>query len=295
MYNNGKIQDATGQAVESGTDITLGYGTPDVWFSKIAPIFIQAIMDTDSLKWFQSSAAGIEHPVLQMLREKAEAYTTSHEQSEAIAEWALWAGFDWLQKGNFRRAAQVSKTWKRIEFRELAGTHWLIVGFGAIGQATARKLRGLGAKVTGVRRTVGVHKDADMMIQPDAIKSVLGEADVVLLCLPHTPETNEIADMGFFTAMRSDALFANVGRGMLVDEAALLWALEAGEIDHAALDVTVTEPLPAESPIWNHPKVTLTAHLAADTLGSARRTDRLFLRNLDLFLDGKTLENIVEA
>lgn len=294
LYNNGDFQDTIGQPVSTLADITLGYGTPDVWFSSIAQSFVATMLGADSLAWFQSSAAGTEHPVLQALQQKAQTYTTSHEQSDAIAEWVLWAGFDWLQKGPARRAAQARKDWSRIAFRELAGTHWLIIGFGAIGQATARRLRALGAKVTGVRRTPGEHEDADAMINPEQLYGALAMADVVVLSLPHTGETTQMANSAFFEAMRKDALFANVGRGMLVEEAALLNALDSGQIDHAALDVTVTEPLPEDSPIWSHPRITLTAHLAADTLGSARRTDALFLDNLERFLEGKTLRNLVE-
>lgn len=293
IYNDGKFRDSAGNLVENVSDITLAYGTPDVWFSKIALTFVKAVLSADHLAFFQSSAAGIDHPVLESLKDKADIYATSHEQSEAIGEWALWAGFDWLQKGNARRAGQAAKNWQRIEFTEIADTHWLIIGFGAIGQATARKLRALGARVTGVRRTPGAHADADAMITPADLPKVLGKADIVLLALPHTEATENMANADFFTAMGSASLFINVGRGLLVDEAAMLAALDGGQIDHATLDVTAVEPLPEDSPIWSHPNITLTAHLAADTMGSARRTDALFLRNLDGFLSEKPLKNVV--
>ena len=187
LHNDGKIQDAAGNPVDDTAAISLGYATPDVWFTEAAPHFMKAILGVDRLEWFQAAAAGTEHPVLQMLIAKAEKYTGSHEQAEAIAEWVLWAGFDWLQKGNARRAAQAGKVWQRIEFRELADTHWLVVGFGAIGRATARRLRALGARVTGVRRTPGAHEHADAMIQPGDMAGVLGEMDAGLLsCLLYT-------------------------------------------------------------------------------------------------------------
>ena len=293
LFNDGEIRDAGGASVVDLSSITLGYGTPDVWFTDVAPVFMKTVLGVDRLDWFQAAAAGTEHPALQMLIQKAERYSGSHEQAEAIAEWVMWAGFDWLQKGNARRAAQAAKTWARIPFREIADTHWLIVGFGAIGQATARRLRALGAKVTGVCRTPGAHHHADAMIHPGEMAGALGDVDAVLLSLPHTEETENMANAAFFKAMRRDALFANVGRGKLVDEGALVEALDAGEIDHASLDVTATEPLPEDSPIWSHAKITLTAHLSADTLGTARRTDALFLENLQRFLSGEALKNLV--
>lgn len=301
LHNDGEFRDADGNLVQKSSEkadlsahITLAYGTPDVWFSSLAQSFVQTCLGLDHLAWFQSSAAGIEHPVLQALRDKAKVYTTSHEQSDAIAEWVLWAGLDWFQGGPARREAQASKTWSRIEFTEIADTHWAIVGFGGIGQATAKRLRGLGAKVTGVRRTPGDHEHADEMIHPSALTARVGDFDAVLLCCPLTDQTEGMADATFFKTMKRSALFANVGRGLLVDEEAMLAALNAGEFGYAALDVVAVEPLPEDSPIWSHPKITLTSHLAADTMGSAHRTDRLFLENLDRFLAGEPLANVVE-
>lgn len=293
LHNDGKFRDADGNELAKDVSFTVAYGTPDVWFSPLAQVFVQSCLQVEDLQYFQSSAAGIEHPVLQALREKAGMYASSHAQSEAIAEWVLWAGLDWFQGGPARRAAQAGKRWGRIEFTEIADTHWAIVGFGAIGQATARRLRALGANVTGVRRTPGPHDHADEMIQPDELAGKLPQMDAVLLCCPLTDDTEGMADAAFFMAMKPDALFANVGRGALVDEAAMLSALDADEFGYAALDVVVEEPLPENNPIWGHPKITLTSHLAADTLGSARRTDRFMLSNLDRFLAGEPLKNVV--
>ena len=88
-------------------------------------------------------------------------------------------------------------------------------------------------------------------------------------------------------------MFINVGRGQLVDEEALLAGLDLQRPGHAALDVTAVEPLPEESPLWQHPQVTLTAHIAAFTERSARRSDRVFVENLDHFLSGEPLRNLV--
>ncbi|MEM9669757.1 MAG: D-2-hydroxyacid dehydrogenase [Pseudomonadota bacterium] len=293
LGNDGAFRTAEGDAVEGRANPQIGYGTPDVWFTKIAPAFVKEFLETESLEWFQSSAAGTEHPILRAIGQKAKHYTNSHAQSEAIAEWVLWAGFDWLQDGPARRAAQIDKRWDRLEFREMGGTRWIVVGFGAIGRETAKRLRLLGAHVTGVRRTVGAHPDADDMITPDQLKATLPNADAVLLCCPLTDETEGMADASFFKAMKPDSLFLNVGRGKLVDENALLDGLEQGRPQYAALDVTEVEPLPHDSPIWHHPAITLTAHISANTMGSAYRTDRIFLENLDRFLAGDALINLI--
>ncbi|WP_300375756.1 D-2-hydroxyacid dehydrogenase [Henriciella sp.] len=273
----------------------ISYGNTDVWFSPAAKAFAKYLHSAGRLAWFQSSAAGLENPFLQKIGDKAEAYTSSHVQSEAIAEWVLWAGFDWFGNGAGRRAAQAEKDWRSVSFREIQATRWLIYGFGHIGEAVGRRLRGLGAHVTGVRRSGHVSPFADRIIHPQNFEpDNLGQSDAVLLCCPHTPETENLADADFFTAMKEDSLFMNVGRGALVDETALIAALEARRPAHATLDVTREEPLPEDSPLWRHPHLTLTPHTSAMTEDALKRNDELFLENLVLFLNGEPLRNLVE-
>jgi len=278
---------------ESEAERAIAYGTTDAFFSPAVMTFFQTLFAFEHLDWVQSSAAGTEHPMIQATGKKAALFSGSHEQSEAIAEWVLWAGLDHFQAGHARRAAQAAHSWERLPFRELSSTHWLIVGFGAIGQASGRRLRALGAKVTGVRRRGGASEAADQIITPDQINAILGQADAVLLCLPLTDETENMADASFFEAMQTGSLFVNVGRGALVDEAALIAALDAGQLAQASLDVVREEPLSSDSPIWAHPKITLTPHISALTPQSGLRTDQVFLSNLQRFLAGEPLINQV--
>ena len=281
---------------EAEADALIAHGNADVWFSPAARAFAKYLHSAGRLAWFQSSAAGLENPFLQKIGDKAEAYTSSHVQSEAIAEWVLWAGFDWFGNGAGRRAAQADKAWRSVPFREIQATRWLVYGFGHIGEAVGRRLRGLGAHVTGVRRSDQVSPFADRIVHPNDLGSdEIGQADAILLCCPHTPETENLADAEFFAAMKPESLFMNVGRGALVDEAALLAALEAGRPGHATLDVAREEPLPDDNPLWTHPGVTLTPHTSALTQESRKRNDELFLDNLAAFLKGEALRNLVDA
>ncbi|MEO1553585.1 MAG: NAD(P)-dependent oxidoreductase [Pseudomonadota bacterium] len=280
---------------KSEADAAIAYGTQDAYFSPAVMTFFQTLMGFEKLDWFQSSAAGTEHPMIQAVGKKAAQFSGSHEQSEAIAEWVLWAGLDFFQDGRARRHAQVDKNWTRLPFRELAGSKWLIFGFGAIGQACGRRLRALGADVTGVRRNIADSPAADRVITSDQAGAELAAADVVLLCLPLSQATEHFADAAFFAQMQPGSLLINVGRGGLVDETALFAALSAGAPAQAYLDVVGEEPLSEDSPIWTHPNIVLTPHIAALTLGSQVRTDRVFLDNLQLFLDGKGLRNAVGA
>ncbi|MEL8055854.1 MAG: D-2-hydroxyacid dehydrogenase [Pseudomonadota bacterium] len=278
---------------KSEADAMIVYGTQDAYFSPAVPILFQTAFSAKQLDWFQSSAAGIEHPMLQAIGQKAELYTSSHEQSDGIADWVIWASLDYFQSGPARRAQQAQKDWSRLPFKELCETRWLIIGFGAIGQATGRKLKALGAHVTGMRRSTGPSNASDDIVHPSHLHDELAKADAVLLCLPHTPETEDFANASFFDNMKADSLFLNVGRGALVDEDALLNGLNAGKPAHATLDVFKTEPLPGDSPFWSHPQVTITPHIAALTEAAKRRTDALFLKNLDAFRQGKPLKNTV--
>ncbi|MEM9178405.1 MAG: D-2-hydroxyacid dehydrogenase [Pseudomonadota bacterium] len=280
---------------ESEADAAIAFGTQDAYFSPSVMTYFQTLMGFEKLEWFQSSAAGTEHPMIQATGKKAELFSGSHEQSEAIAEWVLWAGLDFFQDGRGRRQAQVARNWTRLPFREMAGSKWLIFGFGAIGQACGRRLRALGADVTGIRRNVASSDAADRVITQDQAKAEIADADVILLCLPLTEATEDFADAALFAQMQPGSLLINVGRGGLVDEAALFAALDAGRPAQAYLDVVREEPLSEDSPIWTHPNITLTPHISALTMGSQVRTDRVFLENLQYFLDGKPLRNAVNS
>jgi phosphoglycerate dehydrogenase-like enzyme len=196
---------------------------------------------------------------------------------------------DHWQGGPARRAAQAAREWKRMPFREIADSRWLVIGFGAIGEGVAERVNAFGGRVTGVRRSGAAHPAAERMAQLADLPRLLPEADVVVLCCPLTAETRHVADAGFFGAMKQGSVLANVGRGGLVDEAALLAALDRGAPEHAVLDVFETEPLPAESPFWNHPRVALTGHASGMSAGNPIRNDRLFIENLRRFLAGEPL------
>lgn len=279
-------------APSGGFDVV--FANTDAFFSPAIREFAVMVLKAPRIGWVQSSAAGIEHPMLQAIGAKAAAYTSGHEQSAAIAEWVLWAALDHFQRGPERRAQQASETWARLGFREIAGSEWVVVGYGTIGVETGRRLSALGARVTGVRRRPGPAEGAAEIVPPDRLAEVLPRADGVVLCAPLTEQTRHMMDASAFAAMKTDAVLINVGRGGLVDEAALVAALDAGEIGHAALDVVETEPLPAGHVLWQHPKVTLTPHIAAATEGSRLRTDALFLDNLSRFLNGRPLRNLAD-
>jgi glyoxylate/hydroxypyruvate reductase len=291
------LMDGVGALTLAGGPVSLedaaieaAWANNETFFGPAARDFSIALLKSPTLKWLQSGAAGFDHPMFGQLVQRGVRLATSHGQAVGIADYVLWGVLDHLQRGPERRAAQGSAEWSRgLRFREIAGGEWLVIGFGAIGQGVGQRARAFGARVIGVRRNQAPHPAADVIAAQADIPALLPRADVVVLAAPLTAETRHLANAGFFAAMKPRSVLVNVGRGGLVDEAALLAALDKGAPEHAILDVFATEPLPKDSPLWRHPRVTATAHLSGATEGQAARNDEAFLENLRRYLAGEPL------
>jgi phosphoglycerate dehydrogenase-like enzyme len=266
-----------------------GWMSADSAFGAGARNLFVAMLKSNRLSWVHTGAAGVDNPVWGQLVARGAVLTTGHGQAISIAEYVLGEVLGHYQRLPERRAEQAARRWTRLPFREIAGTTWLIVGFGAIGQGVAERARGFGAEIVGVRRSDGVHPLASRMGKLEDVRALLPEADVVVLSTPLNDATRDMADAAIFAAMKPASVLVNVGRGGLVDEAALLAALDAGVPEFAVLDVFQTEPLPEASPFWAHPKVALNPHASAFGSGQTPRNDALFLENLRRRLAGEPL------
>jgi len=251
--------------------------------------FFGIVAHAPSLRWLQSSAAGFDAPVFADLLARGVRLTTSHIAGPPIADFVLRAALDHLQDADAWRAAQAERRWAPHEITEMADTTWLVVGMGAIGAEVAVRARACGATVVGVRRSPTGAEPADEMIGPDAVRGALARADVVVLATPASASTTGLVDARFLAAMRPGSLLVNIGRGALVDEPALLAALDSGTPGRAALDVTATEPLPVDDPLWAHPRVVLTPHSSALGGGRHGRAARVFAQNLRRYTAGDAL------
>lgn len=267
------------------------WANTDTFFSGAGRNFMAAALKSPDLKWMQSGAAGFDNPVFGAIVQKGARLTTSHGQAVGMADYVLWGVLDHFQQGPARRAAQAAGQWDRRPFREMAGSLWTIVGFGAIGRGVAVRARAFGAHVTGVRRSAGADPDADRMATLAELPALLPRTDVLVLACPLTAETRHIGGADTFGRLPQGSVLVNVGRGGLVDEQALLAALERDAPGHAVLDVFETEPLPGDSPFWSHPRVTLTPHSSGMSGGNQPRNDALFLDNLARYLAGEPLRN----
>lgn len=269
--------------------IEAAWANHEVFQGPAAREFSVSLLKSPTLKWLQSGAAGFDHPLFGQLVGRGVRLATSHGQAVGMADYVLWGVLDHLQRGPERRDAQLERNWRSLRFRELAGGRWLVIGFGAIGEGVARRARAFGAEVTGVRRNPDPHPDADAIAALADLPRLLPDADVVVLACPLTPQTRRLADAAFFVAMRPRSVLVNVGRGGLVDEPALLAALDRGVPEHAVLDVFETEPLPVHSPFWTHPRITVSAHASGVSEGQAARNDAQFLENLRRYMAGEPL------
>lgn len=233
--------------------------------------------------WVQSGAAGTDSALFVDMLDHGLRLTTSHVTAIPIAEYTVGAVLRRYQEPERWADAQQRHQWEHHDFREVSGTTWLIIGLGAIGTEVATRARAFGATTVGVRRHPSGDEPVDRMLTPDQVDAdEIGAADVIVLALPSS-EGPPLVDAAFLAAMQPDAVLVNVARGSLVDEAALVAALDAGRPDHAVLDVTATEPLPDDSPLWDHPRVTLTPHAAGGGLGRFVRSAQVFAANLERF------------
>jgi len=246
-----------------------------------------------TLRWVQTFSAGLDPPVYAELLDRGVRLSNSDAQAVPIAEYVLASVLDHFQNGQARRGAQARGAWERHVFREVHGTTWLIFGLGAIGAAVATRAGAFGAHVIGIRRHPTGAEPVAEMLAPDALPGALSRADVVVLCAPGTPSTRGLVDGDFLRAMRERSVLVNIARGSLVDETALRAALDLGVPELAVLDVFATEPLPADSPLWSHPRVRLSAHCAPESESNPGRSAALFFGNLARYVAGEPLHREV--
>lgn len=201
----------------------------------------------------------------------------------------------------FKRSAelaqdQAAKLWPEVRTptRLVNGSHLVITGLGEIGLETARIARALGMTVSGTKRTVEPLAGIEEVTDNEGLAGLLAGADAVVNTLPGTPYTEKLFNRAIFAAMNPGTVFVNVGRGTVVDEAALLEALDNGQVSYACLDVFAVEPLPQGSPLWNHPRVMVSPHTSALSAAENRLIAERFCSNLRTFLDGGDLPHLVD-
>jgi len=213
-----------------------------------------------------------------------------HQMSEAAVSAMLGLARD--AKRLHRN--QALGRWERFPARVLAGKTAAILGLGVIAEALAPILKALGMRVIGYSGTARTVDGIDEVRARTGLAETVGDIDYLVLLAPLSPETAGLVGTAVFNAMKPTAYLINIARGGIVDEPALLAALDAGDIAGAALDVFAAEPLPADSPWWSHDKVIVTPHVGGIHDGYAADVLALASDNLRRFLGGEALRNRVE-
>jgi phosphoglycerate dehydrogenase-like enzyme len=237
----------------------------------------------------QTFNAGLDYPGYKKISNKGTRICNSSAQGVAIAEYTLGQVLSVLQPIELQRSLQSKKQWQTTPFREISQTSWLIVGFGPIGQETAKRVKAFGASVSVVRRSPSPLPLADTVGTIADLPTMLPAADIIVLACPLNDATRGFVDNAFFAAVKPGAILVNVARGGLVEDAALIAALDSRRLATAILDVFHEEPLPADNPLWTHPNVRLTPHTSFAGSGSRSRWDSLFLDNIARFAKGQPL------
>lgn len=265
--------------------------SPDLYASgQLWGVFDRILQGTRG-KWAQLFNAGLDHPTFNRLMAKGLRLSKSNAQAPAIAEYVVCHALSLLHPIATQAQAQAAQAWKRVPFREIGSTRWLMVGFGSIGTEIARRVQPFGAHLTVVRRNPAPETLAAEVRPTADLPMLLPEADVVVLACALNDQTRGMADAAFFAAMKPGAILINIARGGLVDEDALRAGLDRDQPAMAVLDVFETEPLPADAWFWDHPKVRVTAHCSNAGDGPPARADALFLENLRRYRAGEPLIN----
>jgi phosphoglycerate dehydrogenase-like enzyme len=287
-----------------GCDVMLGFLIPDDLTAK-AP----------QLKWVQLLSAGADHAMPWVRQHHDIPVTTaSGIHATAIAEYALASMLSFAHRLHVALRSQLHHEWhRRGSFMEevdpLRGKTLGVIGYGSIGRETARIATALGMKVIALKRSPHEKRDTGWspagvgdpegkipikFFGPDECAAALSESDHVLVTLPLTPATRKFIGAAEIEAMRPGAYLVNIGRGEVIDEAALTNALRQRKIGGAGLDVFEQEPLDSHSPLWDLENVILTPHISGASRDYMQNSCSLFAENLRRFNAGEALLNVID-
>jgi glyoxylate/hydroxypyruvate reductase len=293
-------------ADHSGTPVDLSDDQHRTWSSMLAAADVSFDFDwrapaelpatAPRLRWVQATSAGIGQFLQRTgLDSSTLTFTTAAGvHAVPLAEFALTGLLYFMRGVPHLRAMQAARHWERYAATSARGRRALVVGLGSIGRETCALLAGAGLEVWGVGRPGRTYDvpSASRVIDTDALDDALPHADAVVLACPLTKETSGLLSRARLALLPPGAVLVNVSRGQVVDEPALIDALEDGRLGGAALDVFAVEPLPVESPLWAREDVLVSPHSASTLASENAAIVDLFCDNLRRFLDGRPLRNL---
>jgi phosphoglycerate dehydrogenase-like enzyme len=268
------------------------------WFYLKPDTLRKVLAAAPKLRWHQTPSAGVNHILIpEYLQREITLTNGAGTFSIPIAEFVLTYILYHTKQLNTLLDLRTNHSWKKsieLPIQELSDATLLIIGAGSIGQEIAKRASAFGMRVWGSRRKPEPMPNFEKVVGADEWRSLLPEADYIVLATPLTSETKHLIDETALKAMRPNAYLINVARGAVIDEAALITALKEGWIAGAALDTFETEPLPSDHPLWSFPNVLITPHCSGFSSRIADRMINLFLDNLRRYQTGQPLRNVVD-
>ena len=248
------------------------------------------------VRWVQASSAGIGQFVKRYgydTRMPNTTFTTSSGiHARPLAEFCLMAMLMHYKQVLPMLRNQKRHRWERFAGADLEGRTLAIVGLGHIGSRVAQMACDLGMIVIGTT-AADPQPCVDRFYPPERLREMLPLADVLVLSVPHTPQTEKMIGREELDLLKPGAYLINIARGAVVDEAALIEALRSGRLSGAALDVFEQEPLPDSSPLWDMENVLVNPHSASTSDRENERLTELFCDNLQRFVNGRPLRNVL--
>lgn len=246
------------------------------------------------LKWVQTTSSGVGPLVDSLnLTERNVIVTTARGiHARPLAEFVFLALLMHFKRLDHLNIQQSKKIWERYCGSGLAGKTLSIVGLGEVGKRIAQMGLAFEMNVAGLVRTSSEETveglGIDAVYHSEELHTMLSKTDALVLCAPHTSETEGMIDPAALAALKPGGVLINIARGALVDEPAMIEALKSGHIAFAALDVAAVEPLPQNSPLWSMNNVLISPHSASTVAEENERITDLFCSNLECFLEGRT-------
>ncbi|WP_342361803.1 D-2-hydroxyacid dehydrogenase [Terrarubrum flagellatum] len=245
------------------------------------------------VRWVQTTSSGVGQQVHSLgLTESDVIVTTARGvHADALAEFAFLVMLGHAKDLSRLQREQAAHRWERYCCGELTGKTVAIIGAGKVGAKVGAIARAFGMSVIAVVNRPSPERSAELstteIVGPDQLRAALPRADYVVLCTPHTPKTEHMIDRAAFAAMKPGVVFINIARGQVVDEQAMIAALDSGHIALAGLDVAEIEPLPPGSPLWSSPNVLISPHSASTAPSENRKIVDIFIENMGHYLGGR--------
>lgn len=241
----------------------------------------------EKLEWIQCVFSGINHFPFDYLKSRGIILTNARGVHRIqMSEFMVNLLLSIVRRTFHYNQAQLQRKWDPVKNDELYGKTIGFIGVGSVAREVARKLKAFDVKLLGVKKTVTPVEYFDEIYGIDQLNRLLTESDFVITLVPLTDETRKMIGRSQFKQMKKTAWFVNAARGPVVDEEALIEALEEGWIAGAGLDVFEKEPLPEDSPLWDFKNVILTPHIAGPTPYYMDRVMEMFIGNLEAFIAG---------